>query len=554
MREFVCNNCGTIANKWMGQCPACQTWSSLEERNIQSAPPLGNKVKRRNSVEPVRLTSLIGEREKIQRIPTGFSECDRVLGGGIVPGSAILIGGDPGIGKSTLLLQLLAKTAHLVPCAYISGEEGVDQIRMRAERLGVLNAPIGLASASEVKEICALMDEPNGPKLLVADSIQTLYVSEIEAAPGTVTQVRAAAQELIRAAKRNGCAIFIVGHVTRRMMRFERRADVSLPALVIAPFAAIVVALSLCAVLIAAAGVSPLTAYAEMLRGAYGSRLAVTETLTRATPLILTGLAAAVAFRAQLWNIGGEGQFYIGALVTAGLGHSLLAGLPAAAGDCTSDGSQHGGRRAASGRSGPHAAALRGGRSGDDAFDEFHRDPVCRPDGGRAAEGPDGLWLAAVGSGGGGAAAARSGTKVPPACGAAGGAGGSGAGLGRADANGLWRGNPCRRAEPARGGLCRCAPGPDADAGGRPVGGPRRACRFDRGAGPHRLCHHHHVAGLWLCRYRGGHAGGAASGRCGGGCGLRGHGLCRCRRHEPGHRRAQLHCRCHHVGLAYWRC
>lgn len=112
-------------------------------------------------------------------------------------------------------------------------------------------------------------------------------------------------------------------------MRFERRADVSLPALVIAPFAAIVVALSLCAVLIAAAGVSPLTAYAEMLRGAYGSGLAVTETLTRATPLILTGLAAAVAFRAQLWNIGGEGQFYIGALVTAGLGHSLLAGLPA---------------------------------------------------------------------------------------------------------------------------------------------------------------------------------------------------------------------------------
>lgn len=112
-------------------------------------------------------------------------------------------------------------------------------------------------------------------------------------------------------------------------MRFERRADVSLPALVIAPFAAILVALLLCAVLIAAAGVSPLTAYAEMLRGAYGSRLAVTETLTRATPLILTGLAAAVAFRAQLWNIGGEGQFYIGALVTAGLGHSLLTGLPA---------------------------------------------------------------------------------------------------------------------------------------------------------------------------------------------------------------------------------
>ena len=112
-------------------------------------------------------------------------------------------------------------------------------------------------------------------------------------------------------------------------MRFERRADVSVPALILAPFAAILVSLVLCAGLIAAAGVSPLTAYAEMLRGAYGSRLAVTETFTRATPLILTGLAAAVAFRARLWNIGGEGQLYMGALVTAGLGHSLMSGLPA---------------------------------------------------------------------------------------------------------------------------------------------------------------------------------------------------------------------------------
>lgn len=114
-------------------------------------------------------------------------------------------------------------------------------------------------------------------------------------------------------------------------MRFERRADVSMPALVVAPFAAIAVALLLCAGLIAAAGVNPLTAYAEMLKGALGSRLSITETLTRAVPLIFTGLAAAVAFRARVWNIGAEGQFYIGALVTAALGHSLFAGLPAAA-------------------------------------------------------------------------------------------------------------------------------------------------------------------------------------------------------------------------------
>ncbi len=113
-------------------------------------------------------------------------------------------------------------------------------------------------------------------------------------------------------------------------MQFERRTDVSVPALVLAPFAAVVIALLLCAGLIAAAGVNPLTAYGEMLKGALGSRLSITETLTRAVPLVFTGLAAAVAFRARVWNIGGEGQFYIGALVTAGIGHSLFTGLPPA--------------------------------------------------------------------------------------------------------------------------------------------------------------------------------------------------------------------------------
>lgn len=180
-----------------------------------STAPLGGKANRRSFVSPTALTSLQGAKEQIQRISTGYDEMDRVLGGGIVPGSAVLIGGDPGIGKSTLLLQLMAHCSKQIPSAYISGEEGVDQIRMRAERLGVLQAPLGLAAASEVKEICALMDEADGPKLIVADSIQTLYVEGVETAPGTVTQVRAAAQELIRAAKRNNCAIFIVGHVTK---------------------------------------------------------------------------------------------------------------------------------------------------------------------------------------------------------------------------------------------------------------------------------------------------------------------------------------------------
>lgn len=155
--------------------------------------------------------------EKKPRHVTGLAEFDRVTGGGLVAGSALLIGGDPGIGKSTLLLQVVCKLALAgKKCVYVSGEEAVDQVRLRAQRLGLDNAPVDLASATSVRDIIASVeDASNTPDLLVIDSIQTMYVDIVESAPGTVTQVRTSAQELIRVAKRRGICILFVGHVTK---------------------------------------------------------------------------------------------------------------------------------------------------------------------------------------------------------------------------------------------------------------------------------------------------------------------------------------------------
>lgn len=154
--------------------------------------------------------------ERKPRHITGIAEFDRVTGGGLVNGSAILIGGDPGIGKSTLLLQVVCKLALSgKSCLYVSGEEAVDQVRLRAQRLGLDNAPVDLAAATSVRDIIASMEDGNPPDILVIDSIQTMYVDTVESAPGTVTQVRTSAQELIRAAKRRGICILFVGHVTK---------------------------------------------------------------------------------------------------------------------------------------------------------------------------------------------------------------------------------------------------------------------------------------------------------------------------------------------------
>ncbi|KJV08859.1 DNA repair protein RadA [Elstera litoralis] len=150
------------------------------------------------------------------RRPSGIDELDRVTGGGIVPGSAILIGGDPGIGKSTLLTQVVARLAETGSrCAYISGEEAVDQVRLRAARLGIASAPVALASATALRDILPALEGENPPDIVVIDSIQTMYLDALDSAPGTVGQVRACAQELIRAAKKRGFALILVGHVTK---------------------------------------------------------------------------------------------------------------------------------------------------------------------------------------------------------------------------------------------------------------------------------------------------------------------------------------------------
>jgi len=217
--SFVCQSCGTVHVRWAGQCDGCGEWNTVVEE-IVDAPPVGGKASGKGDTAKSRagriaFVPLTGASERAPRLATDIGEFDRVLGGGLVEGSATLIGGDPGIGKSTLLLQAVAALSKHAKCAYVSGEEAVDQIRMRAERLGVADAPVELAAASNVRDIAAAMDAADGPAVIVVDSIQTMYVDSLDSAPGTVGQVRACAQELIRVAKRRGTALLIVGHVTK---------------------------------------------------------------------------------------------------------------------------------------------------------------------------------------------------------------------------------------------------------------------------------------------------------------------------------------------------
>lgn len=211
---YVCQQCGARQSKWSGQCAACQAWNSFVEEVASSPPPKGANLQTGQLIE---LTTLDAPQETPLRYLTGMQEFDRVCGGGLVPGSVLLVGGDPGIGKSTLLLQLVAKLSETVPCAYISGEEAIDQIRLRAQRLGVTKAPVALASATNLNDILLTLDRSSQPrpKIVVIDSIQTMYVEQLDASPGSVSQVRASAQELIRLAKRRGITILLVGHVTK---------------------------------------------------------------------------------------------------------------------------------------------------------------------------------------------------------------------------------------------------------------------------------------------------------------------------------------------------
>lgn len=217
-RQFVCQSCGSVTPKWAGKCEACNEWNTINEEINDDGAPIGltaNARKKGRSLNFVPLKS--DSDEKKPRYLTGNGEFDRVCGGGLVPGSAILIGGDPGIGKSTLLLQITCALASKGRrAAYVSGEESIEQVRLRAERLGLINAPVELAAATNIGDIVASMEDTINPmQLIVIDSIQTMYVENSDSAPGTVTQVRACTHELIRVAKKRGIILFIVGHVTK---------------------------------------------------------------------------------------------------------------------------------------------------------------------------------------------------------------------------------------------------------------------------------------------------------------------------------------------------
>lgn len=213
-RRYICQACGSVTHRWQGQCPDCLEWNTLAEEAPETV--FSAKHDLSSGGRPIAFEALDAPGEVLKRRSTGLAEFDRALGGGLVPGSAVLMGGDPGIGKSTLLLQAAAQIALGGGSAvYISGEEAAGQVRMRADRLGLAKAPIALASATSVRDILTTLSGMAPPALLVIDSIQTMHSDQIEGAPGTVSQVRASAFELIRYAKENGVALVLVGHVTK---------------------------------------------------------------------------------------------------------------------------------------------------------------------------------------------------------------------------------------------------------------------------------------------------------------------------------------------------
>jgi DNA repair protein RadA/Sms len=215
--QFICQNCGAVAARWQGRCDECGEWNTLvEEAGVAGGIAAGPAPRSARKGRVVRLAALAGDSAEPPRIETGIAEFDRVTGGGFVAGSAVLVGGDPGIGKSTLLLQAAAALAHRgAAVVYISGEEAVAQIRLRAKRLGLTETPVKLAAETSIEDILATLAEGERPSLVVVDSIQTLWTDLADPAPGTVTQVRMSAQALIRYAKQTGAAVAFVGHVTK---------------------------------------------------------------------------------------------------------------------------------------------------------------------------------------------------------------------------------------------------------------------------------------------------------------------------------------------------
>ena len=209
-QNFICQNCGAAFVRWAGKCEACGEWNTLVEESAE-----GRRRPMRKG-RPFAIEPLQGATHEAPRLASGIAEFDRVTGGGLVRGSVLLLGGDPGIGKSTLLLEVAAAFARGRHRAiYISGEEAVAQVRLRADRLGLAEATVEVAAETSVEDIVAAVSQGNTPRLLVIDSIQTMWTDAVESAPGTVTQVRGAAAALIRFAKRSGAALILVGHVTK---------------------------------------------------------------------------------------------------------------------------------------------------------------------------------------------------------------------------------------------------------------------------------------------------------------------------------------------------
>ena len=212
---FVCNECGATHAKWAGRCDACGAWNAIvEDAGLAAAGPAARTLGRARG-RSVALGALDAADPITPRGASGMAELDRVLGGGLVPASAVLLGGDPGIGKSTLLLQAAAAFARGgAGVIYVSGEEAAAQIRMRAGRLGLAAAPLRIAAETNLRDILTTL-EAERPDLAVIDSIQTMWVDHVDSAPGSVAQVRAAAHELVAFAKRRGVAVILVGHVTK---------------------------------------------------------------------------------------------------------------------------------------------------------------------------------------------------------------------------------------------------------------------------------------------------------------------------------------------------
>ncbi len=207
---FVCNECGYESPKWMGKCPACNKWNTFFEEKLTKQS--GSKYEKKKEANPMVLNELEGR--EVSRNLTGFSELDRVLGGGLVNGSLVLLGGEPGIGKSTLILQICDKIKGEGKVLYVSGEESAEQIKLRADRLGIKNNDIlflGETDISVVEEAILKVK----PKLVIIDSIQTMYSDEITSAPGSVSQVREITSKIMRVCKENAITTIIIGHVTK---------------------------------------------------------------------------------------------------------------------------------------------------------------------------------------------------------------------------------------------------------------------------------------------------------------------------------------------------